>query len=172
VLDRIEGFPVPTIAAVEGHALGGGAEIVLACDHAFAGSTARIGFPQVKLGIVPGWNGIERLVARCGRRTALKFVARGDPVDAEEAQRAGLIDAVVPTGAALDAALALASSYKTVAPLALRQAKRLVAAAAPRLDEQRRADAAAAFVDLWFTSDHREAERAFAEKRAPRFRGV
>ncbi|MDF3060019.1 MAG: short chain enoyl-CoA hydratase [Microvirga sp.] len=169
VLDLIEDFPVPTIAAVEGHALGGGAEIVLACDLALAGDTARFGLPQVRLGIVPGWNGIERLVRRCGRPAALRMVAGGEPVDAEGARRLGLIQEVVPAGQALDAALALAASFSKAAPLALRQAKRLVAAADAARSDASRAQAAAAFVELWFSADHREAEAAFAEKRPPVF---
>lgn len=172
VLDRIERFPVPTIAAVEGFALGGGAEIVLACDHAVAGETARIGFPQVRLGIVPGWNGIERLVARCGRRAALRLAAGGEPLAAASAEAAGLLDRVVPAGAAFEAALDFAEPLKAAAPLALRAAKRLVAAATTALNDARRTDAAATFADLWFTRDHREAEAAFAEKRAPRFTGA
>jgi enoyl-CoA hydratase/carnithine racemase len=170
-LDRLENFPVPTIAAVEGHALGGGAEIVLACDLAVSGSTATFGFPQVRLGIVPGWNGIERLVKRCGRTTALRLAAGGETLDAEPAREADLVGQVVPAGAAFDAALALAASFAKAAPLALRQAKRLTMAADRAIDPLLRAQAAEAFVDLWFSADHREAEEAFVQKRAPSFTG-
>lgn len=171
-LDRLEDFPVPTIAAVEGHALGGGTEIVLACDLAIAGATARFGLPQVRLGIVPGWNGIERLVRRCGRGAALRMIAGGEPVDAAAARDLALVDEVAPAGAALEAALRLAGSFSAAAPLALVQAKRLVAAAARQGAEALRADACASFAELWFSADHREAEAAFMEKRAPRFVGA
>ena len=172
VLDCLEDFPVPTIAAVEGHALGGGAEFVLACDVAIAGDAARFGLPQARLGIVPGWNGIERLVRRCGRRAALRMVAGGEPIGAEGARAAGLVDETVPAGGALDAALALAAAFAKAAPLALRQAKRLVSAADSARSDAVRSQAAAAFVELWFSADHREAEAAFAEKRAPSFVGA
>lgn len=172
VLDLIEDFPVPTIAAVEGHALGGGAEIALACDLAVAGETARFGMPQVRLGIVPGWNGIERLVRRCGRPAALRMVAGGEPISAEAARAAGIVEEVVPAGQALDAALALAASFGKAGPLALRQAKALVAAADFTRSDALRSQAAAAFVQLWFSADHHEAEAAFAEKRTPCFVGA
>jgi enoyl-CoA hydratase/carnithine racemase len=171
-LDGLEDFPVPTIAAVEGHALGGGAEIVLACDLACSGSTATFGFPQVRLGIVPGWNGIERLVRRCGRATALRLAAGGETINAEAAKSIGLIEQIVPAGEAFDAALALAASFAKAAPLALRQAKRLTIAADRTRDPVLRAQAAEAFADLWFSADHREAEEAFIQKRTPSFTGA
>ena len=172
VLDLVEDFPVPTIAAVEGHALGGGAEIVLACDLTVAGDTARFGLPQARLGIVPGWNGIERLVRRCGRPAALRMLAGGEPIGAEAARATGLVEEVVPAGLALDQALAVAASFNKAAPLALRPAKRLVSAADSARNDALRSQTATAFVELWFSADHREAEAAFAEKRAPSFVGA
>jgi enoyl-CoA hydratase len=170
VLDRLEEFPVPVIAAVEGYALGGGAELVLACDHRIAAAGAQLGFAQVRLGIVPGWNGIERLVRAAGRWRATDLLATGRRLDAQEALAVGLLDRVVPDGHALQAAFAFAAELRHAAPMALTAVKRLVADAEARGRESR-AGAADLFADLWFSADHREAEAAFAEKRKPVFGG-
>ncbi len=170
VLDRLEDFPVPVIAAVEGYALGGGAELVLACDHRIAAAGAQLGFAQVRLGIVPGWNGIERLVRAAGRWRAIEMLSTGRRLDAQEALVVGLVDRVVADGAALEAALALAAELRHAAPLALRAVKRLVSEAETG-GRAARTDAAERFAALWFSADHREAEAAFAEKRKPVFSG-
>lgn len=170
VLDRLEAFPLPVIAAVEGYALGGGAEMVLACDHRIAGQGAQLGFAQVRLGIVPGWNGIERLVRAAGRWRAIELLATGRRLPADEAQAVGMIDRVVPDGTALEAALTLAAELRQAAPLVLAAVKRLVAEAEAQ-GRASRAGAADSFAELWFSADHREAEAAFAEKRKPVFAG-
>lgn len=171
LLDHLESLPVPVIAAVNGYALGGGAELMLACDIRLASAEAKIGFPYVKLSLIPGWHGIERLAQSCGYGIAMHLLTTGEPVSAAEAMRLGLINEVVTDGGVLDAALAFAERLEAAAPLSLAAAKRVLRstfscsrAAARRLAEQ-------TFADLWMSEDHREAEAAFAEKRKPKFRG-
>src|SRR3546814_13425835 len=90
MLDRFEALPVPVIAAINGYALGGGGELMLATDIRLAASHAKIGFPQVRLGIITGWHGIERLVRSVGYSVAMRLAATGEPVTAAEAARIGL----------------------------------------------------------------------------------
>ncbi|MGI9384220.1 MAG: enoyl-CoA hydratase/isomerase family protein [Methyloligellaceae bacterium] len=172
VLDAIEALPVPVIAAVNGYALGGGGELMLACDLRLAASHARIGFPQSQLGIIPAWHGIERLVRDCGPRLAMRLAMTGEQLDAEAARAFGLIDEIVAERPVLDAALEMAASFDQVAPLALAAVKRIGRAAAAEGLEAARQVSREATAQLWFTADHREAEAAFAEKRPPKFRGV
>src|SRR5262245_62201623 len=96
LLDRVASFPVPVIAAVNGHALGGGAEVAIAADIRIAADDVKIGFNQVTLGIMPAWGGAERLAHAIGRSRALLAIATGELYDAASAQRLGLVDIVVP----------------------------------------------------------------------------
>lgn len=171
LLDRLEALPVPVIAAVNGIALGGGAELMLACDVRYAAPDASIGFPYVRLGLTPGWHGAERLIRACGYAGAMHLLTTGEPVDAREALRLGLVNRVVDSEPVVDAALALAAKLAAAAPLSLAATKRVLLASChlPR-DEARRL-AEADFADLWLSEDHREAEAAFADKRPPRFKG-
>lgn len=171
VLDRLEGLRAPVIAAVNGYALGGGAEMMLACDLRLAARSARVGFPYVKLGLIPGWNGTERLVRNCGHATAARLLLTGEPVDAEEARRTGLVHEVVDDDDLRAAALALGERFAGAAPHALAATKSVLTACWHLDAMQARAEAAEAFAELWLGDDHREAEAAFAEKRPPRFRG-
>ena len=102
--NRIDFFPIPTIAAIEGHCLGGGLELALACDLRVASETARLGLPEVKLGVFPGGGGTERLPRLIGESRARELIYTGEPVDAREAWRLGLVNRVVPAGQALAAA--------------------------------------------------------------------
>lgn len=171
LLDRLEALPVPVIAAVNGIAMGGGAELMLACDLRFAAPTATIGFPYVRLGLIPGWHGAERLVRTCGYADAMNLLTTGDPVGAEDALRIGLVNRVCDQVPVVDAAVAFADRIARAAPLSLAATKRVLQAACnlPR-DEARRL-AECEFEDLWMSDDHREAEAAFAEKRTPVFKG-
>lgn len=167
LLDDIEEHPLPIIAAIDGYALGGGAELALACDLRFASPRATIGFTQANLGLIPGWNGTERLVATVGRSLAMRLLLDATPVPAPEALELGLIDRIAEQGDALECALSYLEALRA-APLALRAVKSAVRACAPG----RRTDATSRiFESLWFTEDHREAEAAFAEKRRPVFKG-
>lgn len=171
LMDRLEALPVPVIAAVNGIALGGGAELMLACDIRMAASGASIGFPYVRLGLIPGWHGAERLVRTCGYSAAMHLLTTGEPVDAAEALRLGLINRICDRPAVVDAALALAEKLAEAAPLSLAATKRVLQGARDLpLDEARRL-ADKEFADLWLSEDHREAEAAFAEKRPPVFKG-
>ena len=168
LLDMIAAHPLPVIAAIDGYALGGGAELALACDLRVAGAGAVLGFPQLRLGIIPGWDGTERLAARVGRGNAMRLLLTGERLTAEAAQAVGLVEIVAAN--AREAALRLAASLESAAPLAVRGAKQALAALdLPRTEARKLA--AAVFARLWFTEDHREAERAFAEKREAVFHG-
>ena len=171
LMDRLEALPVPVIAAVNGIALGGGAELMLACDLRLATPGAGIGFPYVRLGLIPGWHGAERLVRVCGYAGAMHLLMTGDTVDAEEALRLGLVGRICHDEPVVDAALALAGRLAESAPLSLAATKRVLQATARLPADAARGIAVDAFADLWLSEDHREAEAAFTAKRAPRFKG-
>jgi enoyl-CoA hydratase len=171
LLDAIEALHCPVIAAINGYAIGGGAELALACDLRVMDSAAQVGFPQSRLGIMPGWDGLGRLVALVGRGAATRLVMKGTRITAAEARAIGLVDEVAPPGGSLEQALALAATLAEAAPLSLAAIKSALRDAAgddPAIARQR---AREAFGRLWFTADHKEAERAFAEKRTPLFAG-
>ena len=172
LLDAICALPCPVIAAINGYAIGGGGELALACDLRVMDAGAQIGFPQSRLGIVPGWDGLGRLVSLVGRGAATRMLMKGTRISAVEAQAIGLIDEVAPPGEALTQALALAATLAETAPLSLAAIKQAL-----RVED--RGDGAAlrthvreALPRLWFSADHKEAERAFAEKRTPKFNGT
>ncbi len=171
LLDRLEALPVPVIAAVNGIALGGGAELMLACDMRLAASTATIGFPYVRLGLIPGWHGAERLVRTCGYANAMHLLTTGEPVDAQEAHRLGLINRVYADQPVVDAALTLVDELARAAPLSLAATKRVLLSACRDSHDRARRLAEDDFADLWMSEDHREAEAAFAAKRPPIFKG-
>jgi enoyl-CoA hydratase len=160
----LEEMPKPTIAAINGFALGGGCELALGCDLRYASSRARLGQPEIDLGIVPGWGGTQRLARICGLGVAKELILTGRQVDAEEALRIGLVNAVVDP--VLEHALELARKLAQKSPVALRVAKRLLNLS-PRALEQE----AEEFGDLFASEDAKEGLAAFAEKRAPRFVG-
>jgi enoyl-CoA hydratase/carnithine racemase len=170
LLDRLEALPVPVIAAVNGIALGGGAELMLACDVRFAAPAASIGFPYVGLGLIPGWHGAERLTRAIGYANAMHLLTTGEPVDAAEALRLGLVNRVCDASV-VDAALALTEKLAEAAPLSLAATKRVLLASSHLPREEARRMAEDAFADLWQSEDHREAEAAFAAKRRPVFKG-
>ena len=170
LMDDIEALPMPVIAAVNGYALGGGAELALAADLRIASENARIGFPYVKLGLIAGWDGMERLARCCGYGHAMHLLLTGEAIGAERAERIGLVSEVV-SGDVLDAALAHAERFASHAPLALRVTKTMLRRAFTEPARAAREEARAQFAELWVSEDHREAEAAFVEKRRPRFRG-
>lgn len=172
VCDAIEASPFPVIAAINGFAIGGGAELVLACDLRIVETSAQIGFPQSRLGIMPGWDGTERLVRTVGRASAAKLLYSGKRVSALEAHALRLVDEVVEDAHALERALELAATFAEVAPLSLGAIKAaLRQASSGQASDATRRNARAALARLWFTEDHKEAERAFEEKRPPAFKG-
>ena len=125
LMDAIEALPIPVIAAINGYALGGGAELALAADLRIASENARIGFPYVKLGLIAGWDGMERLARCCGYGHAMHLLVTGEPIGAERAERIGLVSEVVP-GDVLDAALVHAERFAEYAPLALHATKMML----------------------------------------------
>jgi enoyl-CoA hydratase len=168
---EIERSPLPSIAAINGIALGGGCEIALACDIRIAASTARLGQPEINLGIIPGWGGTQRLVRVVGQGRAMPLLLTGDAVDAETALSLGLVTQVVDPGDLTDAALALAGTLAAKAPLAVAATKRAVLEGMPlpiaeALEVERRE-----FAALFDTADTREGVAAFLEKRKPTWSG-
>ena len=131
VLDRVAAFPVPVVAALNGHALGGGAEVAIAADIRVASDDIKIGFNQVTLGIMPAWGGAERLAQAIGRSRALLAIATGEIYDAQTAQRLGLLDIVVPRALFDDEWRKLARRMAATAPGTTRAVKSVVNAAEP-----------------------------------------
>jgi len=167
MLDRVAAFPVPVIAALNGHALGGGAEVAIAADVRIAADDIKIGFNQVSLGIMPAWGGAERLAQAIGRGRALLAIATGEVYDAEAAQRLGLVDLVVPRDAFDDEWRALARRMAATAPGTTRAVKAVIAAADPSTRPDLEADATEAFARLWTADAHWAAVEALEERRRP-----
>jgi len=168
---RLADLPMPTIAAIEGDALGGGLELALACDLRIASARARLGLPEVRLAVTPGAGGTQRLPRIVGLGRAKDLILTGRIVDAEEAARIGLVDRLVPAGEARAAAVAIATEIAARGPLAVREAKRLLDAA---LDLDLAAGLAAeleASERVFATDDLAEGAAAFFDKREPRYRG-
>jgi len=169
---RIEQCPKPVIAAVNGFALGGGFELALACHVRIAATQAKFGLPEVRLGLIPGYGGTQRLPRLVGRGRALQLILTGDAVDAAEALRLGIVNAVVEPPALPGAARAMALAMLKNAPIALARAIEAVDAGLDAtLDDAFRLEARL-FGSLESTSDMREGTRAFLEKRPPEFRGA
>jgi len=168
---RIEQSPTPVIAAVNGFALGGGFELALACHMRVASSQAKFGLPEVKLGLMPGYGGTQRLPRLVGRGRALQLILTGDTIDANEALRLGVANLVVEPAALADTARALATTMLGNAPLALARALEAVDAGLDSsLDDGLRIEARL-FGSLGETADMREGTKAFIEKRPASFRG-
>ena len=165
LLDRVAAFPVPVIAALNGHALGGGAEVAVAADIRIAADDVKIGFNQVALGIMPAWGGAERLAQLVGRSRALLAIATGDVYDAPTAQRFGLVDVVVPRVTFDDEWRKLARRLAASAPGTTRAVKAVVGAAAPSSHPELEADATDAFARLWTGDAHWAAVEALSAKR-------
>lgn len=171
VLTRLEALPVPTIAAVGGFALGGGCELAMACDIVLAGEKARFGQPEVKLGVIPGFGGTQRLVRRVGRARALDLVLTARTIDADEAVAMGIASRKVE-GDVLDAALAVADEIRAMGPVAVSLAKRAIH---DHADGDLAAGLAAErhLFALCFASDEQgEGMAAFLERRPADFPGA
>jgi enoyl-CoA hydratase/carnithine racemase len=164
------GFANPLIAAVNGAALAGGLEIMLACDFAVAAEHATFGIPEVKRGIIAGAGGLLRLPNRLPMSVALELAMTGERIDAHQALGFGLVNRVVPAGAALEATIATARLICDNAPLAVRASKRLTLAAV-ELQEELWDLNDATVLEVMRSADAREGPLAFAEKRPPRWTG-
>ncbi len=169
--ERLEALPIPTIAAVNGFALGGGCELAMACDLVYASERAKFGQPEVNLGIIPAFGGTQRLQRRVGTARALEMILTGDMADAATAKAWGLALDVLPPEKLLDHALAQARKIAAKGPAAVAAAKRILrATAAPPLAAGQVMEAEA-FGLLFGTEDGREGLAAFVAKRPPQFKG-
>jgi enoyl-CoA hydratase len=161
----------PIIAAVNGFALGGGCELALACDFIYASDKAKLGQPEVNLGVIPGFGGTQRLARRVGAARARELCMTGDTLSAEEALRVGLVNAVVPHAELLPRVREVAKKIASKGPLAIAAAKRVIARGAdvplPTANELE----ATAFAALFDSEDQREGMKAFLEKRPAKFAG-
>jgi enoyl-CoA hydratase len=168
---QLESLPFPVIAAVNGFALGGGCELALACDFIYASDKAKLGQPEVNLGVIPGFGGTQRLARRVGIGRARELVYTGVILGAEQAKAIGLVNEVVPGDQLLDAVMKVARTIAGKGPLAIASAKRVTLrgegadlAAACELEVQ-------AFAGLFGSEDQREGMKAFLEKRTATFTG-
>ncbi len=164
-------IPCPVICAVNGAAMGGGGEMVLACDFGIASDAARFAWPEVKRGFIPGIGGPNLLARAIGPRLALELLTTGRTMSAQEALACGLVSAVHPSEALLAAALDLADQVAANAPLAVKAAKRSIRDGAVLPLDEAMALELAEYDRLFVTDDRREGVAAFNEKRPPRFSG-
>jgi enoyl-CoA hydratase len=171
VFDLVEHLGKPVIAAINGFALGGGCELAMACTFRIAADGARLGQPEINLGIIPGYGGTQRLPRLVGRDRAMELILTGRHVTAAEALAMGLVTRVVPAAILMDEALALATELASKAPLAVRYAMVAVNRGLDMPFEQACAYEAALFGLATATEDMREGTRAFLEKRKPTFVG-
>ncbi len=167
----IEDIPAATIAAVNGYALGGGLELAVACDMIYASENARLGLPEVSLGVPPGFGGTQRLVRLVGKLRAKEMIFTGDWVDAKRAYEMGLVNAVVPREKLLDHCRTIAKKIAEKGPLAVARAKRLVERGYDMPLRAANRQEAESFALLFDTDDRREGMRAFIEKRPAKFTG-
>jgi enoyl-CoA hydratase len=159
--------PFPVIAALAGPAIGGGAELAIACDMRVADVRARIGFKQVRMGVTTAWGSVPRLVALVGAGTAARLLYSAQEVAAAEAKLLGLVDEVTENGLARTTALAWASDIALGSPKAIAETKRLLRETVAARDV--RALERQLFVDTWSGPDHRDAVEAYFERRPPRW---
>ena len=171
IFRRIEQLPKPVIAVLNGHTLGGGCELAMACTLRIAADTARLGQPEIRLGILPGYGGSQRLPRLVGRGAALKMMLTGQPIDAHEALRIGLVDEVLPAEHLDLRAMELARTIAAQPPLAVAAILEAVDRGSDLPLNEGIALETSLFARLCQTADMREGARAFLEKRAPYFTG-
>ncbi len=171
VARRLAELPMPTIAAIEGNALGGGLELALCCDLRIASERARLGLPEVRLAVTPGAGGTQRLPRVVGPARAKELILTGRVLTAQDAERIGLVNQVVPAGGALAAADAMAAEIALRGPLAVREAKRLIDLATETTLDLGLAAELDASDRIFATDDLLEGAAAFFGKRDPDYRG-
>ncbi|WVQ80826.1 hypothetical protein IAT38_002933 [Cryptococcus sp. DSM 104549] len=172
LLSELEAIEIPSIAVVDGYALGGGTELALGCDLRVGGEHTKMALPETKLGIIPGAGGTQRLTRIVGVAKSKELIFTGRHIDGKEAERIGLLNAYAhPPSTSFDTALILARQMLTSAPLAIASAKRAISAA-PELPLEEGLDLErGVYNGLLDTDDRQEGLRAFAEKRKARFTG-
>jgi enoyl-CoA hydratase len=171
VFERIAAYPKPTIAMINGAALGGGCELALACDIRIAARGARIGQPEVNLGLIPGGGGTQRLPRLVGSGNAMRLVLGGELIDAEEALRIGLVQQIVEPASLRAETLRVAKQIASKSPVAVRLAKQAVRGSADRPLSEGLAHERELFLTAFASEDAKEGLTAFLEKRPPGFRG-
>jgi enoyl-CoA hydratase len=172
LLDSIESLPVPTIAAINGYAYGGGLELAMACAMRVASENARMGLPETSLGIIPGYGGTQRLARHIGRARALELVLTAEKgLTASEAERIGLVNRVVPAGQALSAALEIARKIRENGPTACRYALEAIRRGLDMPLAEGQVLEATLFGLCAATEDMKEGMSAFLEKRPAKFTG-
>jgi len=169
--DRVRRISKPVIAAVAGWCLGGGCELAMALDLIIAAESAKFGQPEINLGVIPGAGGTQRLTRAVGKSTAMEMILTGEPIDAREAHRLGLVARVVPNELLVEDALALAATIATKSPVAVRVAKEAVNAAYEMNLTDALAHERRLFYLLFASEDQKEGMAAFLEKRDPDFKG-
>jgi enoyl-CoA hydratase/carnithine racemase len=172
VLNLIENLGKPVIAAINGFALGGGCETAMACTIRVASETAKFGQPEVKLGLVPGGGGTQRLPRLVGKGRALQMILSGETISAQEAYRIGLVNEVVPAAEVMARAEAILKQIFANAPLAVKYSLEAVNRGLETSQSEGQALEAAFFGLCAGTEDKKEGTQAFLEKRAPRFQGL
>src|SRR6266702_90808 len=171
VLHKLETLGKPSIAAINGFALGGGCELALACSIRLASRTAKFGQPEVKLGIIPGYGGSQRLARLCGKGVAHELCLTGEMIPAEEAQRIGLVNHLYEPAELLPAAEAMAKKIIEKAPLAVKYCMEAIERGAEMPQEEGLFLEATLFGLCCATADMREGTKAFLEKRPAQFKG-
>ncbi|MBI4208009.1 MAG: enoyl-CoA hydratase/isomerase family protein [Betaproteobacteria bacterium] len=163
--------PKPVIAAVNGFALGGGCELAMTCDIIIAGESAKFGQPEVKIGIIPGGGGTQRLTRAAGKYKAMRYILTGDLFGANEACEMGLVSEIVPDGEVEKRAIGMARQIAELSPLAIQQAKETVLRGMDAALDTGLALETKAIQILFSSQDQKEGMAAFIEKRKPKFQG-
>lgn len=171
VFNLIEAMPKPVIAAVNGFALGGGCELALACDFIYASENAKLGLPEVTLGVIPGFGGTQRLTRRVGPGLARELIFTGNLIPAARAKEIGLVNEVLPAAELMAKVRAIAQTIATRSPVAVQQAKRAIRLGADVSLEVANELERQTFAALFSSEDVREGTRAFLEKRPAKFTG-
>ncbi len=169
--NKIESMPIPVIAAMNGHAFGGGLELAMACHFRFLKKDSRVGLTETNLGIMPGYGGTLRLPRLVGSARALEFILLGKQIEAQEALNIGLVNRICEDGAVLGNALELARQLATRPPLAVRQILKIMGKKASLLPDHHFEVERQALAELFKSKDMIEGMTAFAQKRPPVFKG-
>lgn len=169
--DHIEALGKPVIAAINGYALGGGLELAMACDLRIASENARLGQPEINVGLIPGWGGTQRLPRLVGKGIAKEMIYTGKPIDAKTAERLGLVNSVVPADQLKPKVKELASELASKPPVAIKLSKALINNSTETHPDVGLWQEAEAFGIVSSTEDFKEGVSAFLEKRKPKFKG-